>query len=155
VPAGRWLVVGRVLAAGRVRCELCHVPADLRPQYLLAPTRFRFPALAALAGALPHGQGRESAVALLLVARVAASALEESVVPAGSVKRAEAARSWLPATCPDRQVRSATVALCDAVVAGEPRGIRRAMAKVMEVTAPILSPAARSELAPLAKAVAP
>jgi hypothetical protein len=126
------------------------VPADLRAQYLLAPTPFRFPALAALAGELAHGQGRESAVAVLLVARLAAAALESAVVPAGTAKRAEAARAWLPATCPDRGVRAASVAVCEAIVAGEPRGIRRAMAKVMEVTAPILSPGARSELALLA-----
>jgi hypothetical protein len=115
--------------------------------YSVTPIPFRFVALARLAGSLPLGQGRESAIAVLLVARLAGSALVDDIVPAAVAKRAAAARKWLPSLCPDKAVCAAAAAVCDAIMAGDGRGVSRAMARVTEITAPILSAGARFELA--------
>lgn len=117
-----------------------------RAPYAVTPIPFRFVALARLAGSLPLGQGRESALAVLLVARLAQAALVGGLVPAAMAKRAASGRKWLHSLCPDKVVCAATAAVCDAITAGDPRAIERAMARVTEVTAPILTAAARAEL---------
>ncbi len=126
------------------------MPTDIRPQYLLTTSPFRFVAVARLGGTLALGQGRESAVALLLMARLVASVLHDHSLAVVSVARAEAARAWLRASCPDRRVRAAALGVCDAVIAGEEeRSLRKAMQQLVAETAGLLSPAAKAELAPL------
>ncbi len=122
--------------------------SDIRPQYLLASTPFRFPALARLCGSLALGQGRESVVALLLVTRIAAAMLGEQGLFVVAATRAQAAAEWLRASCPDRQVRTAATGVCEAVIAGEERGVRKALLQLVAATSELLTPAARAELAP-------
>jgi hypothetical protein len=124
------------------------VPTDFRPQYLLSSPHFRFPAIARLSGTLAHGQGRESMVALLLVVRLVASVLSDQSMTAVSVARADAARAWLRASCPDRRVRAAALGVCDAIIAGEERALRVALQGLASELAEHLTPAARAELGP-------
>ena len=64
--------------------------------FALETLRFPFPALAALAGRLPLGGGREVALASLLAARLALSvSTGESLPPADRASRAAAAKVWL------------------------------------------------------------
>lgn len=64
--------------------------------YALETLRFPFPALAALAGRLPLGGGREVALASLLVARLAQGvAAGESLPAAERASRAAGAKVWL------------------------------------------------------------
>ena len=64
--------------------------------YGLDPIGFPFPALAALAGRLPLGGGREVALAALMTARLAASLRGQDVLtPPERATRATAAKVWL------------------------------------------------------------
>lgn len=64
--------------------------------YALEPLRFPFPALAALAGRLPLGGGREVALAALLTARLSQGvAIGELLPPAERASRASGAKVWL------------------------------------------------------------
>lgn len=64
--------------------------------YAVESLRFPFPALAALAGRLPLGGGREVALAALLVARLSQGvASGEALHPSDRATRATAAKVWL------------------------------------------------------------
>ncbi len=64
--------------------------------YALEALQFRFPALAALAGRLPLGGGREVALAALMTARLARGLLPDDTLPAvDRASRAAAAKVWL------------------------------------------------------------
>ena len=64
--------------------------------FALEPLRFPFPALAALAGRLPLGGGREVALAALMTARLAHGMLAgDALLPGERVTRAAAAKVWL------------------------------------------------------------
>ena len=118
-----------------------------RPPYALESPSFRFPAIAALAGRLPLGAGREPILAVLLAARIAdVVTTPDALTPAVRKSRAAAAQQWLSATCPDGKVRAACVALADASISADGDAAARALVKVMEVTDGFLDGAARSEL---------
>lgn len=118
-----------------------------RPPYALESPTFRFAAVAALAGRLPLGAGREPILAVLLAARIAdAAANPATLSPSVRKARAAAAQQWLSATCPDGKVRAACAALADASVAADRDVAAAALVKVMEVTDGFLDTAARSEL---------
>ena len=69
--------------------------ADSRP-HALESLRFPFPALAALAGRLPLGGGREVALAALMTARLARGVLAgDALQPGDRATRAAAAKVWL------------------------------------------------------------
>jgi hypothetical protein len=64
--------------------------------FALDTLRFPFPALAALAGRLPLGGGREVALASLMTARLAQGVVTgDALHPAERVSRATAAKVWL------------------------------------------------------------
>lgn len=64
--------------------------------YALEPLRFPFPALAALAGRLPLGGGREVALAALLTARLAQGVTTGAgLSPTERAARAAGAKVWL------------------------------------------------------------
>lgn len=64
--------------------------------FALEPLRFPFPALAALAGRLPLGGGREVALAALMTARLAQGVAPGEALPlADRASRAAAAKVWL------------------------------------------------------------
>ena len=123
------------------------------PPYAVSTSTFAFPALAALAGSLPLGSGREAALAALLAARMAAGAEPSSGLSrATRAARATAARQWLPAMCPDTRVRAACTAVVESTADDQPESVAKALHRVIEVTASHLTVAARSELTSLAKA---
>ena len=84
-----------MLRAARARCTFGRVITH-QPPWALAATAFPFPALAALAGRLPLGGGREVALAVLVVARLGVVLLPPTVLDADERQaRASGARVWL------------------------------------------------------------
>lgn len=124
------------------------------PPFAVPAVAFRFPALAALAGRLPVGSGREAALAALLVARLAAGMVPDARLARPiRAQRAAAARQWLPSMCPDVRVRAACTTLAAATAEDDPSPVGKALVRVIEVTAPHLDSAARSELSALARSL--
>lgn len=130
------------------------------PPYSVEPATFQFPALAALAGKLQLGSGREAAVAALLAARLARDAADPDTLDRATREaRAAAARDWFRALCPDARIRAACTAVADATGGPGPRSeggldtaaLARAIQRVSEVTSRHLDAAARRELEALAR----
>ncbi len=122
-----------------------------RPPYGLAPTPFRFGALAALAGRAPLGGRREVALATFLAARLVDDVLDEKGLAAPvRVERAASARSWLSTLVLPVPVRQPLARLIDSS-AGGADGASRALRAVIAVTAEFLDRAARLELERLAE----
>lgn len=108
---------------------------------------FPFRALTALAGRAPLGGPRETALATLISARLAAGAAPPVLLALPlRAARAEAARLWLTSVALPPVVRTAVLKLVDATATDDCRAIASALAKVTEVTAPQLDRGARSEL---------
>lgn len=122
-----------------------------KPPYGLAPTPFRFAALAALAGRAPLGGRREVALATYLAARLVDDVLEENGLSASiRADRAGSARSWLSTVALPAPVRQPLARLIDSS-AGEAGGASQAVRAVIAVTADFLDRAARLELEHLAE----
>ena len=126
-----------------------------KPPYALAPTSFRFGALASLAGRSPLGGRREVALALYLAARLAHDALPDRAISREArAERATGARHWLSVLAlPSAPVRANLAKLIEAS-AGSPGEAAEALGGVMAVTAQFLEGPARSELEQLARALA-
>ncbi len=124
------------------------------PPYALAPTSFRFPALAALAGRAPIGGHREVALAAYVAARLADDTrVDHGLTPAARAERAAHARTWLAMLTPlPSAVRPAILKVMEASAAS-PQTAGNAVRGVIAVTAEFLDSAARSELDHLAKAL--
>lgn len=124
------------------------------PPYALAPTSFRFAALAALAGRAAIGGHREVALAVYVAARLADDMrTDHGIAPAVRAERAGHARTWLSALAPlPTTVRPAVQKLIDAT-AGAPPAAAAAARAVIAVTADFLDSAARLELDQLANAL--
>jgi hypothetical protein len=122
-----------------------------RPPYGLAPTPFRFPALAALAGRAPLGGRREVALATYLAARLADDVLPENgLAVAVRAERALTARNWLSTVALPTPIRQPLARLIDASAADAP-GAGQALRAVIAVTAEFLDRAARLEVEKLAE----
>ena len=121
------------------------------PPYGLAPTPFRFAALAALAGRAPLGGRREVALATYLAARLADDILYETgLADQTRVERAGRARSWLSTITIPAPIRQPLARLIDSS-AGGASGASEALRAVIAVTAEYLDRAARLELEQLAE----
>jgi hypothetical protein len=121
------------------------------PPYTLAAPVFAFRALASLAAKAALGGPRETALATLIAARLAAGAAPPLMLaPPLRAARADAARIWLSSVTLPTPVRSAVAKLIDATAGNDGRAIGATLAKVTDVTAPMLSKGARSELDRLA-----
>jgi len=121
------------------------------PPYTLAAPAFAFRALTTLAAKAALGGPRETALATLIAARLAAGAAPPlSLAPPLRAARAEAARTWLTSVALPAPVRAAIGKLVDASAGNDEKTILACLAKVTDVTAPILSKGARSELDRLA-----
>lgn len=121
------------------------------PRYALAAPTFLFRALAALAGHAPLGGARETALATLIAARLAAGVVLPLVLDNPMrLARAEAARLWMTSVALPAPVRTAIVRLVDATAADDVRTVITAIRKVIDVTAPYLDKEARFELERLA-----
>jgi hypothetical protein len=114
--------------------------------YSLEPLAFPFPALAALAGRLPLGGGREVALASLLMARLA-SGLHgpDSVEAPERVARAASAKVWLASLALPAATR-APFARCVDSTAGTAALVAIALRSVIAVTAPHLDGPSVQEL---------
>ena len=122
-----------------------------RPPYGLAPTPFRFPALAALAGRAPLGGRREVALATYLAARLADDVLPENgLPPAIRAERAIGAKNWLSTVALPSPIRQPLARLIDAS-AGDVQAASQALRAVIAVTAEVLDRAARLEVEKLAE----
>jgi hypothetical protein len=117
------------------------------PPYALATPRFRFRALAALAGRSPLGGEREVALATLLAARLAAGALPPQPLPQGvRITRANGARSWFAALALPAALRQPLARLVDATTSVDRDGLEVALRAVIDLGLPQLDAAAVAEL---------
>jgi hypothetical protein len=123
------------------------------PPYAVAPTQFRFAALAALAGRSALGGQREVALATYMAARLAHDILpDHELDPVIREERAGAAKNWLSTVTLPPQVKSALVKLVEASNvsrAAAAAAVRGAIA----ATGTHLDKAARAELDQLAAAL--
>ena len=104
------------------------------PPYALDTPRPRFPALAARAARAPLGGGRETVLAVLVVARLAAGLLAKTPLSQPLREaRAAAAHGWLTALTLPTLVRAPLLRAIDAS-AGDPAVLREALAGVIQVT---------------------
>ena len=123
------------------------------PPYSVTPPRFRFRALATLAGRAPLGGAREVALATYVVARLVDDAAPAHALPEETrVARANAARSGLAGMALPSAVRPALTRLVDAS-GGDALGLRPALRIVITITADYLDTAAISDLEKLAQAL--
>jgi hypothetical protein len=122
-----------------------------QPPYALAPTSFRFAALAALSGRAPLGGQREVALAIYLSARLAHDVLPEQAVGAHiRSERAGHARSWLSTVVLPAPVRPTVTALVDAS-AGDRTMVGPAIRAVIAASSVFLDAASLAELDQLAR----
>lgn len=124
------------------------------PPYALAPTEFRFRALATLAGHAALGGARELLLATLLVARlVDGVAGMYPLAPPLRRARATAARSWLSALALPAQTRAVFARLIDLTVQEDRRILAEAWDSLTGFLAPALDLAAKTELRRLSAAL--
>ena len=130
--------------------------AGARAPYSLRPVAFPLPALAAMGARAPLGGPRETALACLMVGRLAAELLdpERALSPDLRKTRAQGARQWLSGTTLAPPVRAALLRLTEATTTLRASAVAEALDSVMTVTANQLDPAARLELGKLAQALA-
>ena len=122
-----------------------------QPPYALAPTPFRFPALASLAGRAPLGGEREVALATYLAARLAHDSLaDRGISQPVRAERAVGAKSWLSTLSLPPSIRPALARLVDASAA-DADGVGVALRAVIAATSSRLDAAARKELNRLAE----
>ena len=120
--------------------------------YSLAPAAFRFPALAALAGRAALGGERESALGMLLVARLAAATLPpDALSPEARGERARAAKVWLSSLALPAGVRPALVRVADASAGDSATALATALERAADVTGKALDAHALAELQALGK----
>ena len=124
------------------------------PPIAVAEPRFPLRALALAASRAPLGGVRETLLATLVAARLAAGAVGPSALPAPlRAERAAAARHWLGALSLSAAIRGALTQLLESTALEQPAGMGAALEKVIEVTAPQLDRKARSELDRLARTI--
>lgn len=122
--------------------------------YALVAPAFRFKALASAAGRATLGGPRETALAVLIGARLASA-----VAGPGSLAldlragRADAARAWLGTIAVPAVTKVAVSRLIETTGRNDAAAVAAALIKVIEVTAPYLDRASRSELEQLAAAL--
>jgi hypothetical protein len=119
--------------------------------YSLERLAFPFPALAALAGRLPLGGGREVALATLLVARLASGV--HPATPLGTpdrVARAASAKVWLASLALPAAARP-PLARCIEATAGSAAQVAAALRSVLAVTNTHLDAPALLELEAFAR----
>lgn len=125
------------------------------PPYALATPRFRFRALAALAGRAPLGGEREVALATLLAARLVIAALPPLALPQGVREtRANGARAWFAALALPAALRQSLARLVDATTGIDRGPLEPALRAVIDLSSPVLDGPAIGELRELARLLA-
>jgi uncharacterized membrane protein len=136
---------------GRKDPRAVHCVVAFAPPYALAPTTFRFRALAALAGRAPLGGGRETALASFVVARLAVGCLAASTIPvADRGTRASAARTWLASLALPAPVRAPLVKVIESTRQENRGAVAAALVTAADVAASYLDGPALAELRALA-----
>ena len=119
--------------------------------FSLEPLAFPFPALAALAGRLPLGGGREVALASLLMARLAWGVSgSEPMSVADRVSRAASAKVWLASLALPAPTR-VPFARCVEATAGSSLQVAGALRSVIAATGSHLDGPSIQELEKLAR----
>ena len=122
--------------------------------YALEPLRFPFPALAALAGRLPLGGGREVALAALLTARLAHGAVAgDTLHPGDRATRASAAKVWLASLALPATTR-VPFARCVEATTGTPLQVAGALRSLVAAASTHLDGPSIQELEKLARLLA-
>lgn len=122
--------------------------------YGLEPIGFPFPALAALAGRLPLGGGREVALAALMTARLAASLRGQDLLTAPErTTRATAAKVWLASLALPASTR-VPFARCVDATSGSALQVAGAMRSLVAAAGTHLDGASIAELEKLARQLA-
>jgi len=122
--------------------------------YALEPLRFPFPALAALAGRLPLGGGREVALAALLTARLAHGAVAgDALHPGDRATRASAAKVWLASLALPATTR-VPFARCVEATTGTPLQVAGALRSLVAAASTHLDGPSIQELEKLARLLA-
>lgn len=122
--------------------------------YSVAPTAFRFPALAALAGEAPIGGQREIVLGTYVTARLADDTQPSRELSAESrADRARNARGWLSMTALPAAVRAALLGVVDAT-ATDSVATLEALRSAFEIVSPSLDAASRAEVTRLTNALA-
>ena len=125
------------------------------PPYALSTPRFRFRALAALAGRSPLGGEREVALATLLAARLVVGALPPQPLPQGvRITRANGARTWFAALALPVALRQSLAKLVDATTSVDRSMLETALKSVIDATSPQLDHGAIAELQDVLRLVA-
>jgi hypothetical protein len=145
VPAHTLQQTSRDVAAPDAPHDIGAVP--VLPPYALATPRFRFRALAALAGRSPLGGEREIALAALLAGRLVVGAMPPLPLPQSvRVTRASGARAWFAALALPTPLRQSLTRLVDATTAADADGLEGALRAVIDLAAPHLEAGAAAEL---------
>ena len=122
--------------------------------FSLEPLTFPFPALAALAGRLPLGGGREVALAAMLVARLAQGTHNSDAVNVSDrVARAASAKVWLASLALPAATR-VPFARCVEATAGSALQVAGAMRGLIAASAQHLDGPAVQELEKLTRMLA-
>ncbi len=128
-----------------------HCSVSFAPPYTLAPTTFRFRALAALAGRAPLGGARETALASYVVARLAVGVLPGAALPVEDrVVRAAAARTWLASLALPAPLRAPLAKVIESTRHDTRPAVAAALVTVADVAASYLDGPALAELRALA-----
>jgi hypothetical protein len=136
---------------GRKDPSRVHCSVSFAPPYTLAPTTFRFRALAALAGRAPLGGARESALASYVIARLVVGVLPGSVLPLEDrVVRAAAARTWLASLALPAPLRAPLAKVIESTRHESRPAVAAALVTVADVAASYLDGPALAELRGLA-----
>jgi hypothetical protein len=117
----------------------------------LEPIAFPFPALAALAGRLPLGGGREVALAALTCARLASGAAgSDPLAPPDRAARATAAKVWLASVALPTPIR-VPFARCIDATAGSSSSIAASLRALIAAATNYLDGSSIEELERLAR----
>jgi hypothetical protein len=127
-------------------------PASAGPghTHTIAPNRFPFPALAALAGRGALGGEREAALAALMAARLAAGLTVHSVPSSARGARAVAARAWLTGLALPPALRTPLARVVDASAGEDRLRLAQHLRALSHVASEWLDSPSRSELERLA-----
>ena len=121
--------------------------------YSVAPTAFRFAALAALAGRSPIGGQREIVLGTYVTARLADDTQPSREISVEArAERARNARSWLLMTALPSSIRDALLTVADAT-ATDSVSTFEALRPAFEIVAPSLDADSRAEVSRLMDAL--
>ena len=122
-------------------------PVPAVPPYAIAPTPFRFRALALHAGRAPLGGPREATLACYATARLAAALLPGNELPAEDrAARASAARTWLASLALPAALRAPLTRLVEATKGDDAHAAGAAVVTVADAAASYLDGPALAEL---------